>query len=55
MKKRITLWLLSLLLVGMNATAATVKVRTNIWTGTQEMDAAWNGYVKLAATNFAQT
>ena len=55
MKKRITLWLLSLLLVGMNATAATVKVRTNIWTGTQEMDAAWKGYVQLAATNFAQT
>ena len=54
MKKCITLWLLSLLLVGMNATAATVKVRTNIWTGTQEMDAAWKGYVQLAATYFAQ-
>ena len=54
MKKLITLWLLSLMLVGMNATAATVKVRTNLWTGTQEMDAAWKGYVQLAATVFAQ-
>ena len=54
MKKLITLWLLSLMLVGMNATAATVKVRTNLWTGTQEMDASWKGYVQLAAKEFAQ-
>ena len=53
MKKLITLWLLSLMLVGMNATAATVKVRTNLWTGTKEMG-AWSGYVQLAATEFAQ-
>lgn len=50
MKKLITLWLLSLMLVGMNATAATVKVRTNLWTGTKEMG-AWSGYVQLAATS----
>ena len=54
MKKLITLWLLSLMLVGMNATAATVKVRTNLWAGTQEMDASWKGYVQLAAKEFAQ-
>ena len=54
MKKLIMLWFVSLIIVGMNATAATVKVRTNIWTGTKEMDAAWTGYVQLAATDFAK-
>lgn len=54
MKKAITLWLLSLLFVGMNAVAATVKVRTNLWEGTQTMGADWSGYVKVAASDFAQ-
>lgn len=54
MKKLITLWLLSLLLVGMNATAATVKVRTTLWTGTKALGASWGDYVQLAAEKFAQ-
>ena len=54
MKKLITLWLLSLMLVGMNATAATVKVRTTLWTGTKALGASWGDYVQLAAEKFAQ-
>ena len=32
--------------------ATTVDVKTNIWSGSQEMTAAWKGYVKVSASSF---
>ena len=54
MRKTIPLWILSLLLlIGMKTLAATVEVRTHLWSETKTMSDDWSGYVQLAASEFA--
>lgn len=54
MKKTIPLWILSLLLlIGMKASAATVEVRTHLWSGTKAMSEDWSSYVQMASSDFA--
>lgn len=55
MRKTIPLWILSLLLmIGIKTMAATVEVRTHLWSGSQTMSTSWAGYVQVAAENFSQ-
>lgn len=50
--KRLYLILIYLLLyIGMRA--ATVEVRTNLWSGNQVMDATWSNWISLPASDFA--
>ena len=49
--KRYFLLLLSLFIyIGMRA--GTVEVKTNLWTGTQEMDANWSNWLTIASSSF---
>lgn len=49
--KRYFLLLLSLFIyIGMRA--GTVEVKTNLWTGTQEMDAKWSNWLTIASSSF---
>ena len=49
--KRYFFLLISLFIfIGMRA--GTVEVKTNLWTGTQEMDAEWKNAVKLTSSSF---
>ncbi len=50
--KQLYLILISLLLC-MGMSAATVEVRTNLWSGNQVMDAAWSNWISLPASDFA--
>ena len=51
MKKFYLIFTCLLLCLGMRA--ATVEVKTNLWSGTQVMDANWSNWVTIAASNFA--
>ena len=49
--KRYFLLLLSLF-VYIGLRAGTVEVKTNLWTGTQEMDANWSNWLTIASSSF---
>ena len=49
--KRYFLLLLSLF-VYIGLRAGTVEVKTNLWTGTQEMDANWSNWLTVASSSF---
>lgn len=51
MKKFYLLFAYLFICIGMSA--ATVEVKSNIWSGTQEMDAAWNNWISIQASVFA--
>ena len=51
MKKIYLTFIFLLLCVCMRA--ASVEVRTNLWSGSQEMDAAWSNWISLPASDFA--
>ena len=40
------------LLLSISVKAALVDVKTNLWSGTQEMNATWSNWVSVAANNF---
>ncbi len=40
------------LLLSISVKAALVDVKTNLWSGIQEMDAGWSNWVSVAAGNF---
>ena len=49
--KRYFLLLLSLF-VYIGLRAGTVEVKTNLWTGIQEMDANWSNWLTIASSSF---
>ncbi len=51
MKKFYLLFAYLFIYIGMSA--ATVEVKSNVWSGTQEMDAAWSNWIQLQASEFA--
>ena len=51
MKKYCLFFVYLLLCIGMRA--ATVEVKTNLWSGIQEMDAAWSNWISIQASEFA--
>ena len=51
MKKYCLFFVYLLLCMGMRAT--TVEVKTNLWSGIQEMDAAWSNWISIQASEFA--
>ena len=51
MKKYCLFFVYLLLCMGMRA--ATVEVKTNLWSGIQAMDAAWSNWISIQASEFA--
>ena len=50
MKRYFLLLLYLFIYIGLRA--GTVEVKSNLWTGTQEMDAAWSNWISIASSNF---
>lgn len=50
MKRYFLLLLYLFIYIGLRA--GTVEVKSNLWTGTQEMDAAWSNWISIVSSNF---